>query len=451
MRNEKLSISGHIVNEGHVFRGTVEIEGDCIKSVTGNDSPIDRQTQVSASSFPDDIYILPGVIDTHVHFREPGLTHKACIDSESRAAAYGGVTTFFDMPNTLPQTTTPESLKEKQQLAREASHVNYAFFYGATNDNVHTFAHLDRQQIPGIKLFMGSSTGNMLVDETKSLQDIFSETARLRLPLVAHCEDTSIIDQAMRQAQMEYGEDPPVSLHHLIRSEEACYDSTLLATSLAKAYGTQLHVAHISTAKELDFFGLQRSMTAEAAVAHLLFTNRDYATLGTRIKCNPSVKSPLDREALRQALNTGAVTTIATDHAPHLLSEKKGGCSKAASGMPMAQFSLPAMLSLVDEGVLTTERLVELMCHNPATLFGIRQRGFIRPGYKADLVIVRRHAPWTLTKDLIQSRCRWSPLEGRTFQWRIEQTICNGHIVYDRHRPVDFDADYRGEAVMFMN
>ena len=430
---------GLIVNEGHIIRGTIEIEGDRIKSVT----------PASSLDGADEVFILPGIIDTHVHFREPGLTHKACIESESRAAAYGGVTTFFDMPNTVPQTTTPESLAEKQRLARLSSHINYSFFYGATNDNIHTFADLDRRHIPGIKLFMGSSTGNMLVDRFETLQEIFRTASELGLPLMAHCEDTDIINRNMAEAQLTYGDDPPCFLHQLIRSEEACYKSTLEATSLAKVYGTQLHVAHISTARELEFFGQFRNITAEAVVAHLLFTNRDYEELGTRIKCNPSIKSPIDRDALREALTNGQITTIATDHAPHLLSEKEGGCKKAASGMPMVQFSLPAMLGLVDEGILSIERLAELMCHQPARLFHLSERGFIRPGYKADLVIVRPHAPWTLTKDVIQSRCGWSPLEGHTFQWRVEKTFCNGHTIYDRHRPVPFDADYHGEAARF--
>ncbi|MBQ8452424.1 MAG: dihydroorotase [Prevotella sp.] len=430
---------GLIVNEGHIIRGTIEIEGDRIKSVT----PASRQDDA------DEVFILPGIIDTHVHFREPGLTHKACIESESRAAAYGGVTTYFDMPNTVPQTTTPESLAEKQRLAGLSSHINYSFFYGATNDNVHTFDDLDRRYIPGIKLFMGSSTGNMLVDRSETLQEIFRTASELGLPLMAHCEDTDTINRNMAEAQLSYGDDPPCFLHPLIRSEEACYKSTLEATSLAKVYGTQLHVAHISTARELEFFGQFRNITAEAVVAHLLFTNRDYEELGTRIKCNPSIKSPTDRDALREALTSGQITTIATDHAPHLSSEKEGGCKKAASGMPMVQFSLSAMLGLVDEGILSIERLVELMCHQPARLFRLSERGFIRPGYKADLVIVRPHAPWTLTKDVIQSRCGWSPLEGHTFQWRVEKTICNGHAVYDLHRPVPFDADYHGEAARF--
>ena len=436
---KKLTCRGLIVNEGHIIRGTIDIEGDRIKSVTPS----------THEDNSDEVYILPGIIDTHVHFREPGLTHKASIESESRAAAYGGVTTFFDMPNTIPQTTTPGNLEEKQRLARESSHVNYAFFYGATNDNVKTFNSLDRRQIPGIKLFMGASTGNMLVSHADTLHDIFRAAAHLNLPLMVHCEDTDIINRNMAMAQQKHGDDPPCHLHHLIRSEEACYQSTLMATSLARDHGTRLHVAHVSTAAELPLFGSLPSITAEATVSHLLFTCHDSQRLGTRIKCNPSVKTAADREALRKALTNGQITTIATDHAPHLLSEKAGGCRKAASGIPMVQFSLPAMLGLVDKGILTIQRLAELMSHQPATVFNISERGFIRPGYKADLVVVSPRKPWTLTPNLIQSRCAWSPLEGHTFQWRIEKTICNGHVVYDRQRPEPFDADYRGEAVRF--
>ncbi len=433
---------GKIVNEGHTVSGDIIIEDDLIGSP---DSDVSEATVIDATG----CYILPGIIDTHVHFREPGLTHKACIETESRAAAYGGVTSYLEMPNTNPQTTTPEALEEKYQLAAQESHVNYAFFYGATNDNVKTFKDIDRSHIPGIKLFMGSSTGNMLVDRMETLKNIFQTAAELQLPVMAHCEDTGIINRNMAKAQTSYGDDPPIFLHQLIRSEEACYNSTRLATSLAMTYGTQLHIAHVSTARELEFFGQSRLITAEAVVAHLLFTNRDYDTLGSRIKCNPSVKSPIDRKALREALNNGQITTIGTDHAPHLLSEKEGGCRKAASGMPMVQFSLPAMLGLVDEGVLTIERLAELMSHNPARLFGIRQRGFIRQGYKADLVVVRPQTPWTLSTDDIQSRCGWSPLEGHTFQWRIEQTFCNGQLIYDHHRQQPFDADYHGEELGF--
>ena len=328
--------------------------------------------------------------------------------------------------------------------------MNYSFFFGATNDNVDVFPQLDRQRIPGIKLFMGSSTGNMLVDKYGSLLKIFESAAQLGLPIMAHCEDTEIINRNMALMKKEYGDDPDVMLHPLIRSEEACYESSALATRLARTYGTRLHVAHVSTAKELELFepsvSVLPSITAEATVAHLFFSNRDYATKGALIKCNPAIKSENDRDALRQALADGRITTIGTDHAPHLLQQKQGGCAKAVSGMPMIQFSLPTMLELTDEGVLSLERMVELMCHHPAVLFGVRERGFIRKGYKADLAIVSCGEPWTLTEDKIQSKCKWSPLLGHSFRWRVRQTVCNGRIIYNDGI---FDNDYRGEEVAF--
>ena len=392
--------------------------------------------------------MLPGVIDDHVHFREPGLTEKADIDSESRAAAAGGVTSYFDMPNCVPQTTTLEALEEKFGLAAKKSHVNYSFFFGATNDNTDLFAKLPASRIPGIKLFMGSSTGNMLVDRDEALRRIFSTA---RLPLMAHCEDTDIINHNMAEAKKAWGDDPQVSLHPLIRSEEACLQSTRKAVELAKEYGTRLHVAHLSTAEELDLFSPLIShpsplITAEACVGHLYFTMLDHERLGARIKVNPAIKSPVDQFMLRQALNDGRIAVVGTDHAPHLLSQKEGGCARAASGMPMIQFSLVTMLELVDEKVLTLSRLVELMAHNPARLFGVCRRGFLRPGYRADLVIVRPHSPWTVTPECIESRCGWSPVEGHTFQWRIERTLCNGHTVYADGA---VDSNYIGEPLQF--
>ena len=441
---------GTIVNEGKAFDGTIIIEDEKIKEiVTGNVNPeVSTDTVIDASG----CFVLPGVIDDHVHFREPGLTEKADIESESRAAAAGGVTTYFDMPNTVPQTTTLEALEEKFRLAAEKSHVNYSFFFGATNDNVALFDQLDEHRIPGIKLFMGSSTGNMLVDRRASLERIF---ASARLPIMTHCEDTEIINRNMAAAKQQYGEDPKVEHHPEIRSEEACYESTRLAVELAKKYDARLHVAHLTTARELELIPTPDScilspdschITAEATVSHLYFSDRDYAALGTRIKCNPAVKTERDREALQQAANDGRITVIGTDHAPHLLSQKEGGCARAASGMPMIQFSLVTMLELVDKGVFSLERLVELMCHNPARLFEVRQRGFIREDYQADLVLVRPHTSWVCTKDAIQSKCGWSPMEGHMFLWRVEQTLCNGHTVY---RNGEVDTDYIGQPVVF--
>ena len=412
---------GRIVNEGRVVDSNIVIEDGHIAEITHYQPEALFDEVINASG----CYVLPGVIDDHVHFREPGLTAKADIESESRAAAAGGVTSYFDMPNCVPQTTTLEALDEKFRLAAQKSHVNYSFFYGATNDNADTFAQLDPHRIPGIKLFMGSSTGNMLVDRKEALERIFKTC---QLPLMAHCEDTDIINRNMEEAKKAWGEDPPVSLHAMIRSEEACMASTMKAVELARKYGTRLHIAHISTAEELELLGGQ--ITGEATVGHLYFTQLDHERLGARIKVNPAIKSPVDQYLLRQALNDGRIAVIGTDHAPHLLDQKQGGCAKAASGMPMIQFSLVTMLELVDAGVLTIERMVQLMCHQPARLFGVEHRGFLRPGYRADLVVVRPHSPWTVTPDVIQSKCGWSPMEGHEYQWRVERTLCNGQTVY---------------------
>ena len=433
---------GRIVNEGKIFDGSIVVEDTKInKIVEGETSP-----EVVADEIIDasGCFVLPGVIDDHVHFREPGLTEKADIDSETRAAAAGGVTSFFDMPNTVPQTTTLEALDEKFALAAQKSHVNYSFFFGATNDNMALFDQLDKHRIPGIKLFMGSSTGNMLVDRRESLERIFSSA---RLPIMAHCEDTDIINRNMAEAKLKYGDDPEVSHHPEIRSEEACYESTRLAVELAQKHQARLHIAHLTTAKELKLITYHSSLiTAEATVSHLYFSDSDYATLGTRIKCNPAIKTAQDRAALRQALNDGRIAVIGTDHAPHLLSQKEGGCARAASGMPMIQFSLVTMLELVDEGVLSLERLVELMCHHPARLFEVRNRGFLREGYQADIVIVRPNSHWVCTKDTILSKCGWSPMEGHEFSWQVERTLCNGHTVYADGA---VDADYIGQPVSF--
>ena len=430
---------GCIVNEGRLTDGNIVVEDGDIQAITTLQPEESYDEVVDASG----CYVLPGVIDDHVHFREPGLTAKADIDSESRAAAAGGVTSYFDMPNTVPQTTTPEALEEKFQLAAQKSHVNYSFFYGATNDNASSFDLLDASRIPGIKLFMGSSTGNMLVDRMESLERIFST---VKLPLMAHCEDTDIINRNMAEAQHVFGDDPDVCQHYLIRSEEACYASTSLAVRLAKKYGTRLHVAHLTTARELELFGKEPNITAEAVVGHLWFSADDYARLGARIKVNPAVKTVSDREALRKALTDGRITVVGTDHAPHLIEQKQGGCCRAASGMPMIQFSLVTMLELVDAGVLTLPRLVELMCHAPARLFGVERRGFLRQGYRADLVVVRPHQPWTVTKDTILSKCGWSPMEGHEYQWRVERTLCNGQTVYADGQ---VNADVLGEEIRF--
>ena len=431
-----------IVNEGRSFKGCLTLENDLIASVTEGEAVPEGHFDLRLNA--EDCVVMPGVIDDHVHFREPGLTVKADIESESRAAAYGGVTTFFEMPNTLPQTTTLDALNQKLELAQGKSHVNYSFFFGATNQNAHLFERLDPKRVPGIKLFMGASTGNMLVDRLETLENIFKNAP---LPIMTHCEDTQLVNQNMVEAKRLYGDDPAVEHHPAIRSAEACYHSSALAVELATKYGAQLHVAHLTTARELSLFGHNPRITAEAVIAHLWFCDADYRTRGTQIKCNPAVKTSADRDALRAALTDGRISVVATDHAPHLVSDKIGGCAKAASGMPMVQFSLPAMLELCEKGVLTIERMVELMCHAPARLFAVSKRGFIKPGYKADLAIVRRGEPWTVTKDCIQSKCQWSPMEGEKFRWRVVQTICNGHLLLDENGT--FDAQYRGEEVAF--
>ena len=432
---------GTLVNEGRLFDGSIVVEDSRIaKIIEGNHTPDASYDEVIDAS---GCFVLPGIIDDHVHFREPGLTAKADIDTESQAAAAGGVTTYFDMPNTVPQTTTLEALEEKYALGAEKSHVNYAFFFGATNDNVALFSQLDKRRVPGIKLFMGSSTGNMLVDRQEALDQIF---ASADMPIMVHCEDTGIINRNMAAAKEKYGDDPNVTHHPEIRSTEACFESTQLAVTLAKKHHARLHVAHLTTARELELFGDDPHITAEATVSHLFFCDRDYSLLGTRIKCNPAIKSERDREALREALNDGRISVIGTDHAPHLLSQKEGGCAKAASGMPMVQFSLVTMLELVDQGVLSLERLVELMCHHPATLFGVRHRGFLREGYQADIVLVRPNTGWTVTKEIILSKCGWSPMEGHMYLWRVERTLCNGHTVWQQGR---VDTSYIGQPVEF--
>lgn len=436
-----LIYGGIIVNEDRSHYGSLVMENDVIAEVIeGKEIPCgnyDRKIDATG------LFVLPGVIDSHVHFREPGLTAKADIGTESEAAAYGGVTTFFDMPNTVPQTTSVDALDAKFRIAREKSHVNYSFFFGATNSNTDALQTLDRHVVPGVKLFMGASTGNMLVDSDDSLRKIFSNAT---MPVMVHCEDTGMINANMTEAKSRYGDDPDVALHPLIRSEEACYASSSRAVRMARTYGTRLHVAHVSTAKELELFGHDGNITAEAVIAHLFFSDEDYARLGTRIKCNPAVKTAYDRSELRKALSSGAISTVGTDHAPHLLKDKEGGCARAASGMPMIQFSLVTMLELVDNGVLDMERLVRLMCHNPADIFEVRGRGYLRKGYKADIVLVGRDRRWTVTGDTVRSKCGWSPMEGHAYDWRVVNTICNGQVVYDDGTFYD---NIRGEQVMF--
>lgn len=418
-----------IVNEGESLVGSVVINATKIVEICFGDAMPSRKCDEVIDG--TGMYLLPGVIDDHVHFREPGLTHKATIMSESRAAAAGGVTSFMEMPNTTPATTTLPALHDKFSRAAKESRVNYSFYFGATNKNSHLFEKLNPRRVCGIKLFMGSSTGNMLVDDGDGLKDVF---VRANMPIAVHCEDTAIITANAAKYRKKYGDDLDVSYHPLIRSEEACYKSLKKAVQLARKYRKQLHVMHISTARELSLLSnksmCKKNVTAEVTPAHLTFCDEDYATLGARIKCNPAIKTKADRDALRIALRDGKIDIVGTDHAPHLLSEKEGGALKATSGMPSMQFSLSAMLRMVDEHIFTIEQVVQKMCHAPAEYFKIDKRGFIRKGYYADLVLVAPNAPWQVTKDNILSPCKWSPFEGETFNWKVCRTWVNGQCVY---------------------
>ncbi|MBQ7350566.1 MAG: dihydroorotase [Bacteroides sp.] len=437
--------NARIVNEAQVFEGSLVIADEVIAEVLKAD-------ELPSTAYEETIdaqgcYLLPGVIDDHVHFRDPGLTHKADMYTESMAAAAGGVTSYMDMPNTNPQTTTIQALEDKFKDAATKSIVNYSFYFGATNNNADSLALLDKKKVCGVKLFMGSSTGNMLVDQMETLKNIFANAGML---IATHCEDQHIISANSAAYKEKYGEDPDVKYHPEIRNEEACYQSSALAVQLAKETGARLHIMHISTAKELELLEnkpiAEKNITAEACVSHLFFCDEDYETFGTRIKCNPAIKSKKDRDALRQALTSNLIDVIGTDHAPHLLSEKQGGALKAVSGMPTLQFSLTAVMELVHEGALTIEQLVQKMCHAPATLYQIKNRGFIRPGYQADLVLVNPTAEWTVNNECILSKCGWSPMEGQTFHSKVVKTFANGHIVYDGQQ---VDTNYRGQALAF--
>lgn len=447
-----------IVNEGRSVRGSVVIEGERIAEVITDarkKPAVPCHEEIDATG----CYLLPGVIDGHVHFRDPGLTHKADITTESHAAAAGGVTSIMDMPNTNPQTTTLDALEAKFDLLGEKCSVNYSCYFGATNDNYTEFDKLDKQRVCGIKLFMGSSTGNMLVDKMNSLLNIFNGTDIL---IAAHCENQETIQKNTEKFLKEYATNYPkqfharqgnlpMGYHARIRSIEACYESSELAVRLARIADARLHILHVSTAKELKLFddmpvSEDKRITSEACIAHLLYDSSDYMSLGSRIKCNPAIKTVTNRQALRKAVNGELIDVVSTDHAPHLLTEKDGGPLSAASGMPMIQFSLVTMLELCNEGVFTIEKVVEKMCHNPAKVYEINRRGFIRKGYQADLVLVRPDSPWILTADRILSKCKWSPLEGRTFNWKVEKTFVNGHLLYSDN---EVDETYRGQELVF--
>ena len=418
-----------IVNEGEQYKGSVLIEDEKIAAIirgAGEHIAADRIVDATGC------YLLPGGIDDHVHFRDPGLTHKADMASESRAAVRGGITSVMDMPNCIPQTTTIETLEAKFADAATKCLVNHSFYLGATADNMEEIRRINPREVCGLKVFMGSSTGNMLVDEEERLKAIFSESPTL---IALHCEDQRIISANTVRYKEETGcDDPDVSYHPLIRSEEACYRSTAKAVELAQHTGARIHIMHISTARELELLQAghirDKQITAEVCLPHLYYTDADYARYGTRIKCNPAVKTEADRDALRQALRDGRIDVIGTDHAPHLTSEKVGGCLKAASGIPTIQYVLPAMLELCDEGIVTLPEIVEKMAHNPAILYKVTGRGFIREGYQADLVLVKPDAPHIVDSESIVSKCGWSPFEGHTFRWDITHTWVNGHAVY---------------------
>lgn len=437
--------NGVIVNNGLQFCGHILIDGDTIEYIGKELPKIQPDTQIINA---DNQLVLPGVIDEHVHFREPGLTHKADFESESRAAVAGGVTSFMDMPNVNPQTTTNQLLDERAALAAEKSVANYAFYLGATNNNIDEIRTADISRVCGIKLFMGSSTGNMLVNQTDMLEHVFAESPCI---IVAHCEDEQIIRANIERYKALPANEVDATCHPKIRTTEACLKSTERAVALATKYGARLHVAHLSTAAELALFEAkplsEKKITAETCPHYLLFDEADYKTLGYRIKCNPSIKSAADRESLTDALTSGKIDTIGTDHAPHLPAEKFGDSYfTSASGMPSIQHSLLAMLVLWKAGRISIENVVRKMCHAPADLFQIERRGYLCKGYKADIVIVDTDKPQTITTANTLYKCGWSPFEGHTFGSTVTHTFVNGTLVY---RNGEFVSDRKGEALRF--
>lgn len=445
--NRTLIKDATILNEGRKYTASVLIEHDKIAAIYEGEIPssaADARIIEAKGKL-----LLPGVIDDQVHFREPGLTHKGDIASESRAAVAGGVTTFMDMPNTKPQTTTVSDLEWKLQRGAETSVANYSFFFGGTNDNMDEIRKLDRSRIPGLKLFLGSSTGNMLVDQKESLERIFGEAGML---IAIHAEKEEVIKRNIAHYTGLYGEDLDISFHSKIRSEEACYASSAEAVELATRLNSRLHILHLSTAKELSLLSnrmplSEKKITGEVCVHHLWFHDGDYELFGNRIKWNPAIKTLADRTALREAVNNNTIDIVATDHAPHLPAEKEGSCLKAASGGPLIQHSLVVMLELAMEGRFTYEKVVEKMAHMPADLFHIDRRGYIRPGYYADLVLVDPEATWTDTKDKLLYKCGWSPFEGYTFHHAVCKTFVNGQLVYNNGQ---IDDSIRGMEVKYI-
>lgn len=441
---EKILIkNANVVNEGKIFSSDVLIENEIIAKVES-----DISTRANLEIDAQGKFLFPGVIDDQVHFREPGLTHKANIYSESKAAVAGGITSFMEMPNTIPATLTKELLEQKYQSAAQKSLANFSFYMGTSNDNLEEVLKTDSENVCGIKIFMGSSTGNMLVDDLKVLENIFANTNML---IATHCEDEETIQKALSRFKAKFGDAIPIGMHPEIRSAEACYLSSSLAVSLAKKYKTRLHVLHISTAKETELFDKdipleEKRITAEACIHHLWFEEADYEKLGTRIKWNPAVKSAKDREGIWEALLDGRLDVIATDHAPHTLDEKNNVYTKAPSGGPLVQHSLPAMLEFYNQGKISLEKIAEKMAHNPATIFQIEKRGYIREGYYADMVLVDINRPWKVDRNNILYHCGWSPFEGYTFNAQITHTLVSGHLAFDSGK---FNENKKGLRLRF--
>ncbi len=432
-----------IINEKQAVRGSIFIEDHKISKIYIDEIPEIDCPAIDASGK----WLIPGVIDDQVHFREPGLTHKATIRTESKAAVAGGVTSFMEMPNTNPQTTTLQALEEKHEIAARTSAANYSFYFGATNDNADLLQKLDVSKVCGVKVFMGSSTGNMLVDDNKALEQIFNESPVI---IATHCEDEYTVKDNLNKAIAKYGDNIPFYKHPEIRSAEACYLSSSKAVELAVKTGARLHVLHLSTAKEMSLFApgpvCDKKISAEGCVHHLWFDDKYYDEKGSLIKWNPAIKSSEDREALREAVKTGRIDVVATDHAPHTLKEKLQPYSKAPSGGPLVQHSLVTMLEMVHQGIFTKEQLVEKMCHNPARLFQIDRRGFIREGYFADLVLIDEKEAFKVNKDNVLYKCKWSPFEGYTFRSQVTHTWVNGKLVFEYGKILEENA---GEPLAF--
>lgn len=435
---------GTIVNRGKQFVGDMLIRNGMIEKISTSISNDGSYSEILA----DGMYVLPGAIDDQVHFREPGLTHKANIHTESRAAVAGGITSYMEMPNTVPNALTQELLEDKYAIAASTSMANYSFFMGASNDNIEEVLKTDGNKVCGLKIFMGSSTGNMLVDNERTLEQLFERVPPLLI--ATHCEDEATIKANVNWAKAKYGEDVPVEMHPIIRNEEACYLSSSLAVRLAKKYGTRLHVLHISTEKELSLFDNsipleQKKITAEACIHHMWFCEEDYATKGNFIKWNPAVKKASDRAAIRAAVIDGRIDVIATDHAPHTIEEKEQSYFKAPSGGPLVQHAVLAMFDMMDKGIFTIEQIVQKMAHNPAILFKIDRRGFLDEGAFADIILVEKKSK-TVDKESLYYKCGWSPFEGHTFNYSIHKTIVNGELVYDQG---SFNENYRGKRLLF--